>query len=120
MVNERVSVEKERIAHSRSVIRSRPLIEISQHEKEISSIAMMVSHHTKLNFSHESSKLRLLEEQLRLLDPKTILKRGFSITYHNNKPITDIRNVKIGHELRTEFYVGRIKSTVISKEENDG
>jgi exodeoxyribonuclease VII large subunit len=56
-------------------------------------------------------------EQVNLLDPQQILKRGFSITYFNNKPLTESIELRPGDEIITKLYKGAISSEVKSKEE---
>jgi exodeoxyribonuclease VII large subunit len=53
------------------------------------------------------------------LDPKNILKRGFSITQNNNHPIKTIKEVKYGDTIKTFLYEGKLVSQISCKEEND-
>ncbi len=59
-------------------------------------------------------KLDGLEKQLKLLDPASVLNRGYSITLINGKPISAVQEVKTGEELETITAKHRIKSTVKS------
>ncbi|KYG74383.1 exodeoxyribonuclease VII large subunit [Roseivirga ehrenbergii] len=59
-------------------------------------------------------KLDGLEKQLKLLDPASVLNRGYSITLINGKPISSVQEVKTGEELETITAKHRIKSTVKS------
>jgi len=54
---------------------------------------------------------------VQLLDPVNTLKRGFSITYHNNKPVKDISEVLPGDNITTLLYTGKVISIIKSKEE---
>jgi exodeoxyribonuclease VII large subunit len=67
----------------------------------------------------ETARLGLLNESARLLDPANTLKRGYSITYLDNKPLRDSRDVLPGMELKTELFSGKINSIVKSKEDTD-
>jgi exodeoxyribonuclease VII large subunit len=58
-----------------------------------------------------------LEQQVHLLDPQNILKRGYSITYYDGKPITDAAKVKNGNIIKTRLYRGNICSEIKSKKE---
>ena len=51
-------------------------------------------------------------QAIRLLDPVNVLKRGYSITYLNEKAIRDSAGVQQGDIIRTRIYKGSIKSTV--------
>lgn len=119
-VIERVSAEKEKIIQSRTVISSRPFDKIAYNKDEMTRTLADISQKIRYKINEQSSRIKLLEEQVRLMDPKTILKRGFTITYHNNKPISNIENIEIGHELRTEFHNGNVTSTVTAKNEHNG
>jgi exodeoxyribonuclease VII large subunit len=60
--------------------------------------------------SKEELSLNGLENSVRLLDPRNVLKRGFSITLVNGKALTDENEVKSGEEITTLLYNGTIKS----------
>ncbi len=67
---------------------------------------------SKLSTKQEILQLDNLEKNLRNLDPVNILKRGFSITRHNGKAITDVAEVEEGQEIETQVYKGKIISTI--------
>lgn len=46
------------------------------------------------------------------LNPENILKRGFSITMYNKKPLVSKDTVKAGDEIETILYKGKVSSTV--------
>ena len=61
----------------------------------------------------EHNTLHNLEKSIRLLDPKTALKRGFSITtMENGKVVTDKKQVTKGDILITQLLQNKITSTV--------
>jgi exodeoxyribonuclease VII large subunit len=64
----------------------------------------------------EQQRLRLEESRITLLDPKNTLKRGYSITWFNGKPLRDASEVSAGDIITTELYQGKTSSTVNSKE----
>ena len=57
-------------------------------------------------------KLELLNKSAKFLDPILTLKRGFTITMKNGKPITNKSRLKAGDELETVFYKKKIKSVL--------
>lgn len=69
------------------------------------------------NTTFKESKLQIenLERNLSILDPINILKRGFSITYHNGKSVKNIAEIEVGETIETKVYKGKIISTVKSK-----
>jgi len=63
-----------------------------------------------VRLSKEELALNGLENSVRLLDPRNVLKRGFSITLVNGKALTEENEVKSGEEITTLLYNGTIKS----------
>ncbi|HSB94044.1 MAG TPA: exodeoxyribonuclease VII large subunit [Flavitalea sp.] len=60
------------------------------------------------------SRLALLENSLRQLDPKNVLKRGYSITLLNGKAITSYTEVRPADNIRTILFDGSIDSKIIN------
>jgi len=58
-------------------------------------------------------RLQIAEEKAKLLDPKRILMRGYSITSVNGKVIKKIKSVKKGDIITTRLSDGKIESEVI-------
>jgi exodeoxyribonuclease VII large subunit len=58
--------------------------------------------------------LELLNKRLELVNPINILRRGYSMTLHEGKSISSIKNIKPGSRLETRLY----KGTIISNVEN--
>jgi exodeoxyribonuclease VII large subunit len=53
-----------------------------------------------------------VEEKIRLLDPVNILKRGFSITFRNGKPIKSTADLLTGDKIETQYYQGKTTSII--------
>ena len=75
----------------------------------------------KTNLNHQlltivsgsNSKLKLIQEKIHALDPKEVLKRGYSITTNEkNRVIKDAERLKKGEEIQTLFSKGKVKSKV--------
>ena len=70
---------------------------------------------TKIAFL--SKDLEKYKEKLLALNPKGVLKRGYSISLdEDGNVIKDIKNVKIGQNIQTILENGKIVSTVKEKE----
>ena len=67
---------------------------------------------SKLKAKQEVIQLDNMEKNLRNLDPINVLKRGFSITRHNGKAVTNVAEVAVGQEIETQVYQGKIISTI--------
>lgn len=63
----------------------------------------------------ERTSLQSAEEKIRILDPVQTLRRGFSITMVNGKPLTNAKDVKKGDLITTELANGIIESEVKQK-----
>jgi exodeoxyribonuclease VII large subunit len=66
---------------------------------------------------HTKKQLENLERAKNHLDPKNVLKRGFSITQLNGRTITSADQAGEGDVLKTRLYEGYIESTVNRKKE---
>lgn len=67
-------------------------------------------------FRDFSSRLKYLEDKVKILDPRQTLKRGYSLAYKNGRIFKSIKEVEIGDKVTTVVYDGRIDSEVKTKE----
>ncbi len=67
----------------------------------------------KRSLKHENQQLNQLETILQLLSPEEILKRGFSMTLKNGKPIKSAKDLKENDQIQSIFKDGSIISKVI-------
>ncbi|MEO8087517.1 MAG: exodeoxyribonuclease VII large subunit, partial [Bacteroidota bacterium] len=54
------------------------------------------------------------EKNIHNLNPKNVMKRGYSITLSNGRPVTTFNKLKQGDKLNTILYEGNVLSTVNS------
>ena len=64
--------------------------------------------------SHQAGKISINERLVHTLDPKNILKRGYSITLKNGQLVTTFESIAPDDQLETILFNGKIQSTVIS------
>jgi len=71
----------------------------------------------KLNTCLSDSRERIehIESKARILDPKNVLKRGYSITLKDSKPIKSIDDINENDIIKTVLYEGNISSCVKGK-----
>ena len=56
------------------------------------------------------TKIKYLENNLKSLNPKNIMKRGYSVVYNkDNQIIKDVRNIKNKEKLNIKLYAGEIE-----------
>ncbi len=60
----------------------------------------------------ELANLLLAEENIRLVDPLAVLKRGYSLTYRNGKLVRTIQELNQGDRLVTQLHDGKVESEV--------
>ncbi len=85
----------------------------NQHEKQlIDNMEKKLIQDSLHYIEKQHNKLSLLTKSKELVDPVTILKRGFSITLRNGKALKSSEQLKDGELLETILYDGRIISTV--------
>jgi exodeoxyribonuclease VII large subunit len=64
------------------------------------------------SLAREAERLERTAQAVRLMDPRHVLKRGFSITYASGKALTDAGRVGKGQVISTQLYRGQIVSRV--------
>jgi exodeoxyribonuclease VII large subunit len=80
--------------------------------EQISHFGLLVDKQTRNLLTRKKDQLFLLETRTQLVDPATILKRGYSMTLLGGKAVRGTRGVKQGDELETRLYHGTLLSTV--------
>lgn len=85
---------------------------VFQKEQLINQLYLKTRQKITTFFNTSKYKLWDFENSSRLLDPFTILKRGFSITYLNNKVIKNANYVNVDDKITTLFYNSEIESIV--------
>lgn len=74
---------------------------------------------TTLLIDTQNNKLNYLNHMIKVSDPNSILKRGFSITRKNGKAITHIHSIETGDLLETQLIDGNFKSIIKEKKTNN-
>ncbi len=63
--------------------------------------------------------LEHLEDKIELLKPENLLRKGYSLSFVNGKPINDISSIKKGDKLLTRIFNGEIESEITKIINND-
>jgi exodeoxyribonuclease VII large subunit len=63
-------------------------------------------------FKIHNLEINNLNELIETLNPQNILKRGFSITYHNGKPLHNLSNVQSGDVIENKLEKGWLESKI--------
>ena len=97
-------------SHAKAVVFKRKEIEV--YLPKITALTRQFVEGQKKRLDHASDKLQLL-------DPKNVLRRGYSITWKNGKIVKNTEEIKEGDILKTTFYNGTITSKA-EKEQHNG
>jgi len=65
-------------------------------------------------------RIHLNENTVRLLNPKNVLKRGYTLTLKEGKIVKLAKGLKLNEEIETKFADGSVKSKIIKKDKNGG
>ncbi len=88
---------------------------LQDQKNKIINLGKDISFFSKKILESGKNKLEHLEEKINLLDPKNILKRGYSVTYFKDKAIKSCEQLKTGDKIKTYFYEGWAESQVEKK-----
>jgi exodeoxyribonuclease VII large subunit len=74
------------------------------------------------NMRARARELAGLEQTVRLLDPGAVLRRGYSITSHEGRAVTDVSALRPGARVSTRLHRGEFTSTIerIKEDAQDG
>lgn len=110
-----LKLQDSRLQSAGSKLRFRPGLLIREKQIELAHRTEWLSMRIDGLFGKERQSLASFDQKVQLLDPRKVLKRGFSITYFDGRPLTDAAGLEPGDEVSTRLYNGVIKSEVKSK-----
>lgn len=64
------------------------------------------------------NKYHILNNKLVLLNPLSIMEKGYSVVYHENNVISSVKNLAVEDEIKIKFYDGSISAKVLNKSED--
>ena len=111
-LNVRMKEEEMKLNMMGNKLETSPRRLISEQESHLNGIKELISRTTKHRIEKANEKLSFLEHRLTLNDPRTILKRGYSITRINGKVVTNDLETNEGDIMETLLYDGKVTSMV--------
>ncbi len=111
-LNVRMKEEEMKLNMIGNKLETSPKRLISDQESHLNGIKELISRTTKHRIEKANEKLGFLEHRLTLNDPRTILKRGYSITRINGKVVTNDLETNDGDIMETLLYDGMVTSVV--------
>ncbi len=101
----KINIISYRIKSANNTYVERKRSELASAQKEIQSAITVI-------LTEQMNKLTRIEQAIHYLDPKNILKRGYSITHFQDRVVRDISAVELGGLIQTSLYKGMIISKI--------
>jgi exodeoxyribonuclease VII large subunit len=113
ILNKIVYYREKIISLQKSYGLNRPIDFIRQYAMQVDDLNVNLQRQIKQFIQSKREKIKQLALRLNGLSPKSILSRGYSISFVGDKVVRQAMSIKSGDELVTELYDGEIYSTVI-------
>ncbi len=84
-------------------------------DRKLEQISVKLKNLARADLEKKIRNLKNYEDHIRLMDPKNVLKRGYSITKYNNKIVDDADKIPINSEIETVFFKNELISKVVRK-----
>ena len=81
-------------------------------EARLTTLNTQISNLKSQIFESQRHRLELLSQRIASLDPQLILNRGYSITLHQGKAVTEASALKTGEEIETRLAKGTVTSII--------
>jgi len=94
-----------------------PINKLKKEKETLNKVDLMFNNAYKNYLNHLINNYKLLNQNLVLSNPLSILDKGYSVTYKNDLIIKDIKEISENDTIETKIKNGKILSKVISKEE---
>jgi len=105
------------LRHCQSVAQQQAVNQLKAQDLQVRHTCATVLQHVQMGWKDRYLTLKTLEEKVKLLDPYHTLRRGYSITSYNGKPLKDSAEVGKGARIETILFKGKISSTIERKED---
>ncbi len=112
-------VQREEVLEKKHAIISRMKLALSRQKEALKNKAENLKILLPARFKDLIGRLEHLEQKVKILDPRQVLKRGYSLAYKNGRLMKSIKNIQIGEEFTTILCDGKLESEVKKKENAD-
>jgi len=85
---------------------------LANQERRLTTTVDLLTRLPLINIRNSHNKLDIISIKTHVFNPEASLKKGFSITKHQNRTITNIQNLKKGNTITTYLENGQIKSII--------
>lgn len=112
LVRQLLKEQQHRITRLQEHIPAVCMLTITRQKSHLDLLQTRMPSAIKQHIQKEQHRLQLAEARLKSLDPELPLKRGYSITLHQGRPIRDIDMLPPGAQIETRVEKGTITSVV--------
>jgi exodeoxyribonuclease VII large subunit len=112
-VNRELTSENSKLVYAKDKIRFLTENMVTRELNQLSFDTSVLKNRVGNVIKQEENYLNNAQQKSLILDPINILKRGFSYTLYNNKPVFDANEVPLEAEIETIVFNGSIKSKKI-------
>lgn len=112
LVRRKFEKEQSGLRESTRLLQSLSKWNLEKNEHRLLQLHQGLQIHSKNIIEREKAELNTIATSIRLLSPENILKKGYSINRIDGKIVQDPSKIKIGHQLETQVYGGRIYSRI--------
>ena len=104
----RLQTHKENLAHRH------PLTQITQYQKTLDRLSQSLDHSLMRTIERHKEHLRFISQSFKQIDPKNLLKKGYSILFAKNSEqvLSSIDDLTLGREIHALMSDGEIPFTV--------
>lgn len=115
LARDRINNDSEIINQINQFLAQKVQFTLQKEQNELLHIQQLLKIQSRNLIQQENSKLENFSKVLNLLNPNAILKRGYSITYINGKPVDSQKSLKEGDIIQTQFHDGKTDSKILKK-----
>ncbi len=115
-----LQAKKRHIIQGAKDLRRLSINNIRVETKTMNDIFFRIENGIKRRIQMEEKRIESRQDNINHLDPRNILKRGYSITRKGGRVIRSVSQVQLNDTIETVLYEGSIKSTVRMKGDKDG
>jgi exodeoxyribonuclease VII large subunit len=111
-VKEFIKTEKKMVSSISETIEKIAQQKISHQKSNINSALGVLKLQSKIKILLSRKSLDLYYHQIRLQNPRNVLKRGYSLTKKNGQLLKDISTLKKGDVIETTYFNGQSESKI--------
>lgn len=107
-----INTENDRLKHVSNSLKYKPFQVLNDGIGRVNNLAKELDIYSRQKIKSEQNHMALLNEKVNLLKPENILKRGYSITTFNGKPLRNVRQLTKDEIVETTVFNGKFKSRI--------